>query len=72
LQVKLKKAGIPTAVHYPKPLHLQECFAYLNYKEGDFPISEKISKEIVSLPMNPDLSDEEINYIVSKVVKCIN
>jgi len=65
VQGKLKEQGIPTAVHYPMPLHLQECFEYLNYSEGDFPISEKVSKEIMSLPMNPYLSDDEINYICS-------
>jgi UDP-2-acetamido-2-deoxy-ribo-hexuluronate aminotransferase len=63
LQTKLKEAGIPTAVHYPMPLHLQECFEYLGYKEGDFPVAELISKEIMSLPMNPYVSDEEIEYI---------
>jgi len=67
LQTKLKEAGIPTAVHYPKPLHLQECFKYLGYKEGDFPIAEKISREIMSLPMNPDLSENEIMYIAKRI-----
>ena len=67
LQTYLKEKGIPTAVHYPMPLHMQECFSYLNYKEGDFPISEKISKEIMSLPMNPFLTDEEIEYIVNSI-----
>jgi len=63
LQVKLKEDGVPTAVHYPMPLHLQECFQYLNHKQGDFPISEKASNEVMSLPMNPFLTDEEIQYI---------
>ena len=45
LQTKLQNLGIPTAVHYPMPLHVQECFKYLNLKEGDFPISEKVSKD---------------------------
>lgn len=63
LQALLKEKGIPTAVHYPMPLHLQECFSYLGYKAGDFPIAEAVSKEIMSLPMNPYLSDEEIAYI---------
>ncbi len=63
LQTKLKEKGIPTAVHYPMPLHLQECFEYLNYTKGDFPIAEQISQEIMSLPMNPYISDEEIAYI---------
>ena len=51
VQSKLKEAGIPTAVHYPIPLHLQECFEYLKYKKGDFPMAELISDEIMSLPM---------------------
>ena len=63
VQAKLKEQGIPTAVHYPMPLHLQECFEYLGYKKGDFPIAEKVSQEIMSLPMNPYLSDDEIEYI---------
>ena len=66
-QAKLKEQGIPTAVHYPMPLHLQECFAYLGYKEGDFTICEQVSNEIMSLPMNPYLSDEEIDYISGKL-----
>jgi len=69
VQEKLKEQGIPTAVHYPMPLHLQECFAYLGYKEGDFPIAEKVSKEIMSLPMNPYLSDDEIDYICKNLVE---
>ncbi|MCG3677061.1 DegT/DnrJ/EryC1/StrS family aminotransferase [Aliarcobacter butzleri] len=67
VQEKLKIVGIPTAVHYPMPLHLQECFTYLGYKKGDFPISEIVSDEIMSLPMNPYVTDEEINYIVDNI-----
>ena len=63
VQLKLKEAGIPTAVHYPLPLHFQECFKYLRYNNGDFPIAEKISQEILSLPMNPYLNDKEIDMI---------
>ncbi len=69
VQEKLKEAGIPIAVHYPMPLHMQECFKYLGYKKGDFPVAEKVSKGIMSLPMNPYLSNEEIEYIVKKVEK---
>jgi UDP-2-acetamido-2-deoxy-ribo-hexuluronate aminotransferase len=67
IQEKLKVAGIPTAVHYPMPLHLQECFIYLGYKKGDFPISEIVSDEIMSLPMNPYVTVEEIEYIVGNL-----
>lgn len=67
LQDSLKEQGIPTAVHYPMPLHLQECFDYLGYKKEDFPISEIVAQEIMSLPMNPYLDDGEIEYIVEKL-----
>ena len=63
VQTRLKEKGIPTAVHYPMPLHLQECFTYLGHQKGDFPIAELISDEILSLPMNPYITDEEIAYI---------
>ena len=67
LQVKLKEQGVPTAVHYPMPLHLQECFAYLGHQENDFAVAEQVSREIMSLPMNPYLSDEEITYICKQL-----
>jgi len=67
VQATLKEQGIPTAVHYPMPLHLQEAFAYLGYKKGDFPISEIVSSEIMSLPMNPYVTDEEIKYIAGNL-----
>ena len=67
VQAKLKEQNIPTAVHYPMPLHLQECFSYLGYKKGDFPISELISNEIMSLPMNPYVFDNEIEYIAEHI-----
>lgn len=70
LQASLKEKGIPTAIHYPMPLHLQECFKYLGYKKGDFSISEIVSNEIMSLPMNPYVSDEEIEYITNEVFNC--
>jgi UDP-2-acetamido-2-deoxy-ribo-hexuluronate aminotransferase len=69
VQAKLKEQGIPTAVHYPMPLHLQECFAYLGYKKGDFPVSEVVSSEIMSLPMNPYVGDDEIEYISKRIIR---
>ena len=59
LQTKLKDEGIPTAVYYPTPLHLQTAFKPLGYREGSFPESEDISRRIFSLPMHPYLSEEE-------------
>lgn len=61
---KLTELEIPTAVHYPVPLHLQEAFKNLSYTEGDFPISEKISSQIMSLPMSPYLTESEQDFIV--------
>lgn len=66
---KLKTAGIPTAIHYPKPLHLQKAFKDLGYAEGDFPIAEKVSKEILSLPMSPFLSIDDQDYIIKTLSK---
>lgn len=63
LQQKLKENGIPTAVYYPKPLHMQTAFKHLGYKYGEFPISEEISERIFSLPMHPYLSEEEVELI---------
>lgn len=68
IQEQLKKRGIPSAVHYPMPLHLQKCFQYLGYKLGDFSISERVSNEIMSLPMNPYLTEEEQNYICKELI----
>ena len=71
VQEGLKDLGIPTAVHYPIPMHLQECFDYLGHREGDFPVSEKCSKEVISLPMNPYLTNQEINYITTNLIKLL-
>tara|TARA_Y100001958_G_C21175105_1_gene506105 strand:- start:155 stop:1261 length:1107 start_codon:yes stop_codon:yes gene_type:complete len=68
LQLKLKEEGIPTSVFYPVPLNLQKCFKYLNSKHGDYPISDKASKEVLSIPMNSFLKREQIDHIV-KIIK---
>ena len=67
LQAKLKETGIPTAIYYPKPLHLQTAFKSLGYKEGDFPISEGFSSRIFSLPMHPYLSNSDQEIIVKNL-----
>jgi UDP-2-acetamido-2-deoxy-ribo-hexuluronate aminotransferase len=66
---KLKSRGVPTAVYYPKPLHLQDAFRDLGYKRGDFPISERIADSIFSIPMHPYLNTEDQDYIVKAVVE---
>jgi dTDP-4-amino-4,6-dideoxygalactose transaminase len=67
LQASLKALGIGTSVYYPLPLHLQPCFAYLGYKEGQCPESERAAKEVLSLPIYPELSREQLDEVVSGV-----
>ncbi len=68
IETTLKENDIATGIHYPIPLHLQEAYNYLQYKKGDFPIAEKCSNEILSLPMFPELTKEQIQRIVSIIV----
>lgn len=63
----LAENGIGSEIYYPLPLHLQKCFSYLGYKEGDLPNSERLSKEVLSLPIFPGLKDKEIEYVTEKI-----
>ena len=65
LQARLTKAEIPSVAYYAVPLHLQPVFADLGHAAGDFPVTEKVSEQCLSLPMSPYLSDEEIDQVVS-------
>ncbi|HUX20125.1 MAG TPA: DegT/DnrJ/EryC1/StrS family aminotransferase [Spirochaetia bacterium] len=67
LAQRLKEKGIGTSIYYPKPLHLQKCFAYLGHHEGDFPVAERVSKEILALPMYPELCDDEVDQICDEI-----
>lgn len=71
LQSELGKADVGSAVYYPLSLHLQECFASLGHKEGDFPISEKTSTEILALPIYPELPEEQLKYVVDSIEKAL-
>lgn len=67
LQKFLNDNDIASGLHYPVPLHLQKCFDHLNYKKGDFPVTEKLADQCLSLPMFPDLSDEQIEFVCEKI-----
>ena len=64
---QLKQKEIFTGIHYPIPLHLQKAYQFLGYKEGDFPNTEKLSKEILSLPIFPELKQEEIQEVAKAI-----
>lgn len=64
---KLKDAGVATGVYYPVPLHLQKCYKNLGYKEGDMPVSEYLSHRTFAIPVYPELTKEQVDYIISKI-----
>ena len=67
LQQYLKDQGIGTLIHYPVPLHLSGAFSYLKYKKGDFPTEEQYANEFLSLPMYPELTHEQIEYVAAGI-----
>lgn len=67
LRARLREAGIHTAIHYEVPLHLQEALSGLNYREGDFPVAERASKEILSLPLFPSMRESEVDRVAELV-----
>ncbi|NJN19741.1 MAG: DegT/DnrJ/EryC1/StrS family aminotransferase, partial [Oscillochloris sp.] len=71
VQAHLKNEGIPSAVHYPQPIHLQPAFAYLGYAAGQFPVTERQAGEILSLPMFPGLNEDQVAHIAAALARCV-
>lgn len=67
LQTHLTEAGIASGMHYPVPIHMQASYQELGYKQGDFPVTEKLAGEILSLPIFPELNSEKVHYVVSAI-----
>ena len=67
LEKYLNERGIGTNKHYPIPMHLQECYRELGFRQGDFPIAEEISATQLSLPMYYGMTEEQIQYVIGKV-----
>jgi dTDP-4-amino-4,6-dideoxygalactose transaminase len=63
----LNKNGIGYSIYYPMPLHMQKCFEYLGYKKGDFPVAERVSEKIIALPIYPELTMDEVDYICETI-----
>ena len=63
----LTNEGVGTAIYYPIPLHLQKCFSFLGYKNGDFPVAEKLSRESLAIPIFPEIKPDEQEYVVNKI-----
>jgi len=71
LRAHLGERGIATAIYYPLPLHVQECFAYLGCSAGDFPESERASREVLALPIYPEMGEERLRRVASAVVELL-
>jgi dTDP-4-amino-4,6-dideoxygalactose transaminase len=71
VQKRLADAGVATGIHYPVPIHLQKAYANLGYKRGVFPVAEASADRILSLPMFPELTDAQVEYVVNELAKAV-
>ncbi len=72
LMKHLQSKNIPCAIYYPVPMHLQKAYPDVRYKEGDFPVTEELSRKVISLPMHTELDEEQIGFITSSVLEYVN
>jgi dTDP-4-amino-4,6-dideoxygalactose transaminase len=72
LQEFLQTKGVSTGLHYPLPLHLQQAYAHLGYKKGDFPVAEHAAQRLLSLPMYPEMTNSQIEYVVECIKEFCN
>jgi len=72
LREHLKEKGIGFEIYYPVPLHLQECFKYLGYREGDLPVAERIAKQVISIPIYPQLRAEEREFVADTILRFVS
>jgi len=72
LKAQLAELEIPSMIYYPLPLHLQEAYLYLGNQSGDFPVAELLCGSVLSLPMHTELSEEQLAYITSNVLRLLS
>ena len=68
----LAQNEVATEIYYPVPFHLQECFVNLGYKKGDFPVAESAADTSIALPIYPELSNEQLKFVVDKIGEFLN
>ena len=71
LQRALRESGIESVAYYPVPLHLQTMYSQLGYREGDLPVCERAAAEVLSLPMFPEMTENDVGYVAESIEKCL-